>query len=469
MSALLSEAEKWQKQGQWALAADCYYRALLKSPHEEKLWPLFAYAVKTLQFPRDDQTLTQVLAACFQMKGMIDPQHLAVPAMSLLKFQRSYEGFRNHPLFLPLLANCLVPDPFFEKVVTAARKELLFGLLDDPLLEEAIASHCYLNEYIYDVSVEELERASGSSLYFPIGKEAQEEALQVADFADKMPCLKPIADRVSLAVAEQYEQNPYPRWTALTRLLQQMDSKEVLIAGCGTGQHALRSAWQFPNRRFLAIDLSRRSLGYACYKAKLLGINNIAFMQADILDLGTLPNRFDEIECVGVLHHMDKPGQGLQILVGLLKAAGRINLGLYSELGRRDVVAARGFAGEGGYNSSLSSMRACRQALLQLPDEHPAKAVTQTVDFYCASSFRDLVFHAQEHRFSLSEVRKLLEDNKLCFEGFELADRRLMQQYQEMFPDDAEGMRLESWMQFEQAYPETFSGMYQFWAKRADS
>src|SRR5262249_9581133 len=75
-----------------------------------------------------------------------------------------------------------------------------------------------------------------------------------------IPQLTAIEDDVSLLVQEQYEQNPYPRWVKpvaapdsvtfddyLRRLfplselrpLGKRSDVEVLVAGCGTGQHSV--------------------------------------------------------------------------------------------------------------------------------------------------------------------------------------------------------------------------------------
>ena len=85
---------------------------------------------------------------------------------------------------------------------------------------------------------------------------------------------------MSLKVRAQYEQNPYPRWiktapigraTTLDAYLRKVSelprvaaaSPDVLIAGCGTGQHVATVALQFTGLNILAIDLSRASLAYA--------------------------------------------------------------------------------------------------------------------------------------------------------------------------------------------------------------
>ena len=65
------------------------------------------------------------------------------------------------------------------------------------------------------------------------------------------------------------------------------------------------------------------------------------YLQADILDLYLLGRKFDIIESVGVLHHMDKPIAGWKILTDLLNPGGLMKIGLYSELARHQIVKIR--------------------------------------------------------------------------------------------------------------------------------
>jgi len=142
--------------------------------------------------------------------------------------------------------------------------------------------------------------------------------------ADELPSLTPVATGVSETVRSHYEANPYPRWLAtnlpeprpLPVVLRSLfpwlaegslpDPRPLplLVAGCGTGEQALRSACRFAEAKVLAVDLSKSALAYGRERAQALGIANIRFAQADILGLGTHPERFALVECVGV------PGSG---------------------------------------------------------------------------------------------------------------------------------------------------------------
>ena len=73
----------------------------------------------------------------------------------------------------------------------------------------------------------------------------------------------------------------------------------ILVAGCGTGQHAIATAQQYPGASVLAVDLSLASLAYAKRKTLELGLTDIEYRQADILALDGLQERFDLIECSG--------------------------------------------------------------------------------------------------------------------------------------------------------------------------
>jgi SAM-dependent methyltransferase len=118
---------------------------------------------------------------------------------------------------------------------------------------------------------------------------------------------------------------------------------DVLIAGCGTGQHAIEATRRFADARVLAVDLSRTSLGYAIRKTRALGLGNVDYAQADLLQLGSLARAFDLIEAVGVLHHLRDWRLGWRTLLTLLRPGGFMHVGLYSALARGDIRSARAF------------------------------------------------------------------------------------------------------------------------------
>lgn len=309
-----------------------------------------------------------------------------------------------------------------------------------------------------------------------------EEALKAA-----LPRLTPVNDPVSRAVRRQYEENPHPRWIvagllnrpapapAVIRAMfphvvlpadPRWDAPDVLVAGCGAGRESLWAADQFSGASVTAVDLSLASLAYARRQSERLGVRNIVYGHADILQLETLGRRFDIIQSVGVLHHMDDPMAGWRVLTALLRPGGLMKIGLYSERGRAAVVAGRAFIAANGYGFSTEEIRRFRQDALALPEDHPVHPATRSLDFFSTSACRDLLFHVQEHRTSPLEIGEMIKELGLEFLGFQLDDPATAQSYRSRFPEDIQMTSLAGWEEFEKDHPSTFASLYQFWLRR---
>ena len=92
---------------------------------------------------------------------------------------------------------------------------------------------------------------------------------------------------------------------------------DILIAGCGTGRHSIGVAQQFARCENAGDRSQRRSLGYAKARTGALGVTNIDYAQADILQLGSIGRTFDMIQSAGVLHHLADPWAGWRVLLSL--------------------------------------------------------------------------------------------------------------------------------------------------------
>jgi tetratricopeptide (TPR) repeat protein/2-polyprenyl-3-methyl-5-hydroxy-6-metoxy-1,4-benzoquinol methylase len=397
-------------------------------------------------------------------------------------------------LFCALARQCFSNDYVFAaddaemEQVDALRDRLVTALksnADVPVLG-LITVACYVPLCSLPLSPALLERSwpdAVTRLLQQQVREPQEEREQLASIER----LTTIKDDVSLLVQEQYEQNPYPRWEKpapapeptsvddyLRRLfplrafrpLGKSHDVDVLIAGCGTGQHSIEIAQRWRGTRMLAIDLSRHSLSYARRQSLALGLDNITYAQADILELASLGRSFDVIEAAGVLHHLADPRAGWRVLTSLLRDGGFVFLGLYSEIARRDIVSVRDFIASRGYRATPADIRHCRQELMDAVDGSALKNVTLTSDFASASECRDLLFHVQEHRTTLPDIAAALAENGLTFLGFEI-DAWAKRRYAVQFPDDPALANLDHWRAFENENPLTFVRMYQFWAQKA--
>ena len=445
------------------------------------------------------------------------------------------------PLLRALLNSTPICDVELERFMTMCRWALLNAASGEISAEagnknilgfySALARQCFINEYVFFHTSDEIHKAgalrdslvaaleakapapalwpvavaayfplysipfSGQLLFNPWTEEVAAVLVQQVREPEEerqaratIPRLTSIDDEVSLLVQNQYEENPYPRWvgaepggkpTTVAGWLRQLFpltpfhppekhiEPEILVAGCGTGQHSIGTAQRFQGAQLLAIDLSMSSLSYAKRKTRELGLNTVEYAQADILKLGSLGRNFDVIESVGVLHHLEAPLVGWRVLLSLLRPGGFMRLGFYSEVARRNIVRIRAFIAEHDYGSTADEIRRCRQDLMGMDENAGLGTTLKLSDFYSTSACRDLLFHVQEHRMTLAGIHTFLRENNLTFLGFEIGADTL-HAYKQRFPDDRTATNLGQWEIFENENPDTFCGMYQFWIQKSD-
>ena len=350
----------------------------------------------------------------------------------------------------------------------------------EPIKILCLASYRPLHQYDWCQKLDSLDNLE------EVKKRLIDEPLLEKMIAKDIPVLEEISDDVSIKVREQYEENPYPRWVKLAAVasitaksiaavcdelklrlhfknIKNVTAPAILIAGCGTGQHSIGTASRFSNCHVTAVDLSLASLAYAQRKTNELGLGNLEYLQADILHLHQMDREFDIIESMGVLHHMDQPMAGWRVLVDLLKPGGLMKIGLYSELARQHIVEIRKEITALGVGTSESDIRKFRQSLVESHDENH-QLLTDSIDFFSLSTMRDLIFHVQEHRFTLPQIENCLDELGLKFCGFENKDA--ISNFRELHRKESDIFDLELWHQHEEIYPLTFAGMYQFWCQK---
>ena len=442
------------------------------------------------------------------------------------------------PLLCALLDSVPNCDIELERFLTMSRHAMLVAVTAQMGCEagaalsfySALARQCFINEYVFSYTDDEIKIASNLrdalvaaleaqdqipafwtvavAAYFPlcavplanrlldiqwskevaaVVKQQIREPAEELQLRAMIPRLTNIEDEVSLLVQNQYEENPYPRWVKTEpagkpkHVMEYLSDKlplssfkrygmnggiDILIAGCGTGQHPIGTAQKFKDSRLLAVDLSLSSLSYAKRKTQELGLTSIEYAQADLQKLGALGRCFDVIESSGVLHHLADPLAGWQVLVSLLRPGGFMKLGFYSEVARRHVVRIRNLIAEQEYGSTANEIRRCRQDLIELDKSAVFGTILKSGDFFSISACRDLLFHVQEHRMTLTGIAAFLRKNNLVFLGFEIDDDTL-HAYKQRFPDDHAATNLSQWQTFENENPDIFFGMYQFWIQKA--
>jgi tetratricopeptide (TPR) repeat protein/SAM-dependent methyltransferase len=437
-------------------------------------------------------------------------------------------------LFLKLLESTPPIEIALEKFLTSLRCALLeiassTAAANEPLpdmmaLHCALARQCFINEYVFGALDEEWEQArrlraaliaalestapipspwlAAVACYFPLYSIPGADRLlerswpdavaallvqQIREPAEErqirasIPALTIVEDEISIAVRQQYEENPYPRWVGDPPPVQPIafdhyirrqfplatysafgrNNLDILIAGCGTGRHSIAVAQAFSEAKILAIDLSLSSLAYAKRKSLALGLRNIEYAHADILELGSMSQTFDVIDSIGVLHHIAEPWNAWKLLLSLLRPGGCMRIGLYSAFARRDVEPTMRFIATRGYGRTADDIRRCRQELMSFADGTPQKNVTTCPDFFSTSECRDYIFHVQQQATTIPKIKTFLDENALEFLGFEL-DAKVLRKYAMRFPDDRTRTNLDSWHVFETENPDVFAGMYVF-------
>ena len=390
----------------------------------------------------------------------------------------------------------------------------------------SLAEQCWLNEYLYVQSAKEIDLVNKLKQKIESDKEINEieiailacnsplnkskiiiekllnykssnllfndlisvqikEPLKEIKLKKSINSLDKVIDPVSIKVQEQYEEHPYPRWGHTSKILSKnfinwlkkeiepnktevndkLNNPNVLIAGCGTGYQSIL-ATRYKNANILAIDLSLASIAYAKRKTEELKIKNIEYLHGDILHLKKLNKKFDVIESTGVLHHMKDPITGLKILLDILEPHGYLKLALYSKIARQHVVKAKELIKERNYKNTTKDIKNFRQDILDKKVDPLIQKVTAYLDFYSTSDVRDLLFHVQEHQFTIPQISEMLKDLNLEFLGFFFSNPLVKKKFSKSFPEDKNNVSLDSWHQFEKNNPDIFIGMYQFWVRK---
>jgi tetratricopeptide (TPR) repeat protein/SAM-dependent methyltransferase len=467
--------------------------------------------------------LDAVISACVARAERAWPARL--PAVELFGAS-GLQALSRDALLHGLLQSTPIADVGFERLLTNIRAAMLTAAETDSACDEgllgfycAVAQQCYENDYVYSLTDDEADRAqrlrvrleqalaAGSACpplwpaavgtYCPLHALSNAQALlerswpqcvktlliqQVEEPAEErriattIPALTSIDSEVSRSVRQQYEENPYPRWVkaalpgdhTLFAGQQPGQISDVLVAGCGTGLAMIALAQLVPEARILAIDLSLASLSYAKRMADSLGFGTIEFAQADITQSAALGRTFDFIDVSGVLHHLADPWEGWRTLLPLLRPGGAMRVGLYSKLARQNVVAARALIAARGYRATPEDIRRCREEILAAEDGSLLKSVIMFGDFFTTNECRDLIFHVQEHRVTLREIKTFLAANDLQFGGL-ILDVATTQRFSARFPEPDALLDLDRWQAFEILAPETFAAMYRFTVRKQAS
>lgn len=134
-----------------------------------------------------------------------------------------------------------------------------------------------------------------------------------------------------------YSENPYPHYgtaaktKAASSYMKYCEKPgKYLEAGCGTGHVVTGSAVMMPHLEFYGIDFSDASLAIA-QKVAATNKVDVQFQRANLMEPLPFDFEFDYISCLGVLHHLEVPDQGLKYLTNQLAVGGYIFIHVYGE------------------------------------------------------------------------------------------------------------------------------------------
>ncbi|MDY7559101.1 methyltransferase domain-containing protein [Pseudomonas sp. CCC3.2] len=489
------------------------YLRLLQSLHIES----FDRVIFDSLAPLIDNTLLDKQAAAniyFEQLGHLVTLSRAGETKNILNTSDLLEDNANT---LKLISTQLVNSPIIEMEIRRARRKIARQLIQDcyngkhlPFLA-AMSAQCRLNGYIYKIETEDQEIIESLKLYqsddsistcrckaiervlasysryspnesFPVGA-YQAHPVNANNLHIGSPEIFVMAScRKREITADFYEAYPYPAWssvpyyreTTLNEALSQLNVNRtslknngefILVAGCGTGRHAIQLALTYPETNIIGLDISMASLQYALTKSRELNVANITFVQGSIYDVDELKIKFRLIECIGVLHHLKYPVKGCRALLSSLKPGGVLKLGLYSTLARQPLKKLAQQFSESEISFSPKNLPRIRDFILLNSSAEAFNEIIKSPDFYNRSGCMDLFFNPLKHTYTVQKISELLHLTKATFAGFERAGERNSPGFRQFYDSTSLEDFFENWDIFEKSNPSFFGAMYLFWLK----
>ena len=245
------------------------------------------------------------------------------------------------------------------------------------------------------------------------------------------------------SVADQYEEFPYPErdpvdekkrlYSSMPDCLDRVNyycfsgrinidaDFRVLVAGGGTGDAAIFMAEQLRDNgsEVVYLDISTASMEIAQKRATVRGLTNIRWVHGSLLDVPTMElGNFDYINCSGVLHHLENPGQGLSALNSVLKENGAMSIMIYGKYGRVATYMIQDLMRRinSGESSMAKKVRNCQIILEDLPPTHIftyKKLLYPNSEFKKPIELFDLFLHSQDRAYSIPDLYEFVEGEGL--------------------------------------------------------
>ena len=203
----------------------------------------------------------------------------------------------------------------------------------------------------------------------------------------------------------------------------------ILDAGCGTGVGTEYLIALNPQAEVVGVDLSEKALEIAQERSLRSGVIKahqapVNFYHLNLEQADRLEGEFDFINCVGVLHHLPNPIQGIQALAKKLAPGGIFHIFVYAELGRWEIqlmqqaIALLQGDKKGDYGDGV---QVGRQIFASLPENNPILKQDKerwSLENHRDASFADMYVHPQETDYNINTLFALIEASGLEFIGF---------------------------------------------------
>lgn len=191
----------------------------------------------------------------------------------------------------------------------------------------------------------------------------------------------------------------------------------ILVAGAGTGDAVIDFAEQFRelNATVTYLDMSSASMAIAKERAEIRKFSNIEWIHDSLLELPQMQlEKFDYINCIGVLHHLDSPIEGLNALKSVLKPNGAMGIMLYALYGRMPIYQMQDLARR--INREEENLQTkidnTKEILNLLPDRNWYKVSEKRWEFETSSDIGlfDLLLHSQDRAYSIPQLYEYIEE-----------------------------------------------------------
>lgn len=200
----------------------------------------------------------------------------------------------------------------------------------------------------------------------------------------------------------------------------------VLIAGGGTGDSAIYMAEQLKdkNAEVVYLDFSKPSMEIAQKRAEKRGLTNIKWVYDSILNIPKLNlGKFDYINCIGVLHHLKNPPNGLKILKDSLSDQGAINIMVYAKYGRTGLYQVQDIMKmvNQGVSNRIEEIMNTKSVMASFPATNwyirGQELLSDHVVFGDVGLY-DMFLHKQDRAYSIPELYEFIHNATLNFVEF---------------------------------------------------